>query len=682
MSQATILQNAVGTLLQVCDGAATQDGAGFNRYDAGFARSLNGKPSWSPAQVYAAWKMLNKYRVQLAGLGIDIGRMEAPEKPVEKKDESSVSSRKADLSASRGSFYVDLYFDYDTELIMAVKQLPNAKWMPNKAMWRVRVTPASTFFLPEFIHHYEFAVTTPVAEMLDVCTREMEERRELSANDGHHLEPLECESKYPLVLRPFQRAGIIYAKRAKKCFFADDMGLGKTIQSILTVTELEAFPVICVVPACVKVKWAREWLKWIGGTAYICEGRKPQPIPAMLNPIVVINYDILGDWLEELKKLQPKAVIADESHMVKNQKTKRWAPLRDLVKGVDIRLLLTGTPIENKTSEFFPQFKILGRHQHVGDFWYFVHRYCAAKKMHFGWDFTGSANLPELNEVMRSSFYIRRLKEDVAKDLPSKTRATEWVHLDNRKEYNRARDHFLDWIQDKGLSREFLEELKDLDPDERYEAILGAKAASLEKADRAKLLMQIGALKKLIAMGKYNSAVEWITNFLESGEKLIVFVWHRELAERLAMKFRAPMIYGGLTAEKRQAAADSFMLEPDTNLIVCNMKAAGVGLDLYAASNVLFLELGWTPTLHDQCEDRAHRIGQTQPVTAWYMLAEDSLDAQFWDLLEGKRRVVQEATEGVGGGSSTSILRALATDLINEARNRKRKSPAQSAGDR
>jgi SWI/SNF-related matrix-associated actin-dependent regulator 1 of chromatin subfamily A len=291
--------------------------------------------------------------------------------------------------------------------------------------------------------------------------------------------------------------------------------------------------------------------------------------------------------------------------------------------------------------------------------------------MHFGWDFTGSSNLAELNEIMRASFYIRRLKKDVAKDLPSKTRATEWVHLENRKDYNRARDHFLDWIQDKELSPAFLDSLRDLDPDERYEAIMEAKNEAIGKADRAELLMQIGTLKKLIAMGKYNSAVEWISNFLASGEKLIVFVWHRELAERLALKFSCPMIYGGLTSEKRQAAADSFMLDQDVKLIVCNMKAAGVGVDLYAASNVLFLELGWTPTLHDQCEDRAHRIGQTQPVTAWYMLAEDSLDAQFWELLEGKRRVVQEATEGVGGGSSTSILRALTAEFINQTKERR-----------
>jgi hypothetical protein len=182
------------------------------------------------------------------------------------------------------------------------------------------------------------------------------------------------------------------------------------------------------------------------------------------------------------------------------------------------------------------------------------------------------------------------------------------------------------------------------------------RASAEARAERARQLVKIEALKSTAARGKLEAVARWVEDFLESGEKLVLFGWHREIVDTLAERFGAPKITGDTSTEDRQAAVDCFQGNPDTRLLVCNVRAGGVGLTLTASSNVGFCELGWTPAEHDQAEDRCHRIGQRDSVNAWYLLAEDTIDTQIHALIEKKRAVVEAATEGVTETAGTDVL--------------------------
>ena len=171
--------------------------------------------------------------------------------------------------------------------------------------------------------------------------------------------------------------------------------------------------------------------------------------------------------------------------------------------------------------------------------------------------------------------------------------------------------------------------------------------AKVAAALRAEQLVRLNQLRQLAAAGKLPTALAWISDFLASGEPLVVFAEHRATQRAVLERFpHAAHILGSDTAAKRQEAIDSFQSEDGVQLIVCSMRAASQGITLTRASNVAFLELDWTPARHDQAEDRLHRIGQDSAVTAWYLLAPDTIDETMAELLERKRTLIGAVTDG------------------------------------
>jgi len=193
--------------------------------------------------------------------------------------------------------------------------------------------------------------------------------------------------------------------------------------------------------------------------------------------------------------------------------------------------------------------------------------------------------------------------------------------LTNRAEYNHAEEDFLEYLAETG--------------------------GDASKAAQAEHLVRITALKQLAARGKMEGVKEWVENFLESGEKLVVFAHHREIQELIADTFPgSAIIHGDDDVETRQANVDRFQTDPDCKLIVCSLKAGGVGITLTAASNVAFVEQGWNPADMEQAEDRCHRIGQKSSVNIWNFIAPETIDVEIADLIAAKKLVVDAATEG------------------------------------
>jgi SNF2 family DNA or RNA helicase len=244
---------------------------------------------------------------------------------------------------------------------------------------------------------------------------------------------------------------------------------------------------------------------------------------------------------------------------------------------------------------------------------------------------------------------VRRLKRDVLPQLPAKTRAIVPVELDNEPEYRLAERDVVAWLQTQPL------DLRELD----------AKVAAALRAER---LVRLNALKLLAARGKLRAALTWIHDFCSSGERLVVFAHHREIQRALLERFPAALhILGDDSHLARDTSVRDFQSSdrPGNQLIVCSIEVAGQGLTLTRASNVVFLELDWTPAKHDQAEDRCHRIGQRDAVNASYLLAAGTVDETISTLLERKRAVIGAVTDG-REQDEEGVLDALVRELRGE----------------
>jgi SWI/SNF-related matrix-associated actin-dependent regulator of chromatin subfamily A-like protein 1 len=446
-------------------------------------------------------------------------------------------------------------------------------------------------------------------------------------------ELLACEDRLGGELRPFQRAGVRYALQARRLFIADEQGLGKTVEALALLEEDDAFPAVVICPASLKLNWQREIERWLPHRSLHVVIGTGQVIPKA--EITVLNYEIVHAHRERLSLSRPRALILDESHYVKNPAAKRTRAVRRLAEGLPegaLRLALTGTPVMNHPDELIAQLRILGRLEEFGSGARFKRR------------FQGAGAEERIHWHLRRSCFVRRLKRDVMPQLPEKRQVVVPVGLDNEKEYRLAERDVVAWLQEQPL------ELSELE----------AKVAATLRAER---LAQLNTLRALAGRGKLGAALAWIDDFLESEEPLVVFASHREVQERVVQRFPDALhLVGADSIPARDAAVRAFQ-EPDgPQLLVCSTRVAGQGITLTRASNVAFLDLEWSPAMHDQAEDRCHRIGQRDAVTAWYLLAAETIDESMAEVLARKRGIVGAVTDGRRDESEAvvqSVVRAL-----------------------
>jgi len=440
-------------------------------------------------------------------------------------------------------------------------------------------------------------------------------------------------------LYPFQKKGVgfIEAKNGR-ALIADEMGLGKTAQALAWLQlHPEKRPAIVIVPASLKLNWARESRMWlVDPNVQRLSGTKPnEPI---IGDIIIINYDILPAWLGKLQAIKAQVLIIDECHYIKNNKAKRTKAVKALGKKIPHIIALSGTPIVNRPVEAYNALKLIDDTV-IPNFWEYARRYCAARHTGFGWDCSGASRTEELHEKLTNTVMIRRRKEDVLTDLPDKTYSIVPIEINNRREYHKAESDFIDWIRQNK----------------------GEEAA--KKASNAEALAKIEALKQLAVKGKMSNALEWIRDFLEVDGKLIVFATHKMTIDILMDEFKdvAVKIDGSTSQQARQDAVDKFQTDDSCRLFIGNIKAAGVGITLTAASNVAFLELPWTPGELEQATDRCHRIGQKNAVNVYYLLAQETIEETIAYILDKKRKVLDKVLDGKEPEESTTFNELLKT---------------------
>lgn len=444
----------------------------------------------------------------------------------------------------------------------------------------------------------------------------------------------------------FQIRGVRFLEqRNGRAIIGDDMGLGKTMTALTWMAiHPELRPAVIICPSSVKYHWQRELWNHARIPSVVLSGQTPSR-GMLYEDIVILNYDILRFWSDTLKAFTPKVLVLDEFQRVKNRQAKRSRASTVLAQGMPHILALSGTPIISRPVEFFPVLQMIEPDE-FKSFWAYAFRYCAPKRgfRGRGWDFSGASNTNELHQKV-SKLMIRRMKSDVLADLPAKTRSVIPVDISNRKEYEKARDNFIQWLASKK----------------------GNDAAL--RASRAEAVVRLGALKHLAAEGKIEDAIDSINEWMEDTDrKLVVFAIHHSIINQLVEAFpSAAVVTGAVGTAERSKAVDRFQLDPACRLFFGNMQAAGEGITLHAASDMLILELGWTPAEHDQTEDRINRIGQTADhVHIRYMVAKNTVEEDVMALIDSKRDVVGQV---IDGRSVSTVQMTVIDRLLNGAKN-------------
>jgi SWI/SNF-related matrix-associated actin-dependent regulator 1 of chromatin subfamily A len=458
-------------------------------------------------------------------------------------------------------------------------------------------------------------------------------------------------------LFPHQIEGVAFLLGRRRAILADDMGLGKTRQAIVSLRHLTpGGPRLVVCPASVKRNWAREIsVVTPDASTLVIEGT------AVISPTaewIIINYDILGRYFDDLLRMPWTALVFDEAHYLKNHTSARSKLSRQLTAAAAAATpalavqLLTGTPLTSRPRDLFVLLQ-LAAHPLGRSFLSFAKRYCAAEKGEYGWKTGGASNIEELT-VQLHGVMLRRSKDDVLA-LPPKLRTWLPVEVPSGTGARAIKKVF-----------ELLAG-KDTRPVPAPSSVEGPAPSSVEGPSRdvqlrrrGKLLAFLVEARQALAFAKATATLDFVRGAIDQGEKVIVFSCFDDPIQKLAKELgeAAVVVTGKTPAAMRQPLVDRFQNDSDTRVFVANIIAGGTGLNLTAATQVVFNDLDWVPTNHWQAEDRAYRIGQTRTVNVTYFVARDTIDDFVQAVLETKAALVNAIVEGdaLAPGSGGDVL--------------------------
>ena len=439
--------------------------------------------------------------------------------------------------------------------------------------------------------------------------------------------------KHNLKIEPYeyQQEGIRFGLERRRILIGDEPGLGKTLQSIGIVDTANAYPCLVICPSSLKINWQREFEKFTDKKALVLDNATRTSWPYLLGmgmfSVAVVNYESLRKyfvWDIKARPRQPfqlkdvvfnrdinifKSVIMDESHRLKDPTAQQTIFTRGIVEGKQWRILLSGTPVVNHAQDLVAQLAIMGRL--IPDF---------GGRGKFLADYGENENLHELSDRLYDTCMIRREKAKVLTQLPDKQRTDLHVEISNRDEYDLAAADLAAYL------REYTE----------------CTDREIRRKMRMEALVKFMTLRSLASKGKVKQACDFIRNFLANGKPLIVFCSLKEIVKALQKQFPDSVrVTGDDSLNDKQAAVDAFQ-SGEAHLIICSIKAAGVGLTLTASSNVAFVEFPWTYADCCQCEDRAHRIGQKDNVNCYYLIGRGTIDPVLYDIIHRKRSIASQ----------------------------------------
>ncbi|MCW5551118.1 MAG: DEAD/DEAH box helicase [Verrucomicrobiae bacterium] len=453
-------------------------------------------------------------------------------------------------------------------------------------------------------------------------------------------------------LRPYQKDGFDFLAHLTQIrlggILADDMGLGKTLQTLSWLAWLKdrnkknPKPSLVICPASVLHNWQREASRFAPGLRVLvlesgaARHNLRKQIPQ--HDVIVTNYALLRRDLEELQKFAFRAVILDEAQFIKNPGAQVTQSVKQLKS--EHRLALTGTPLENRLLDLwsivdFIQPGYLGTQDH------FIETY----EPKGGEDAVGAQRIARrrLSAKLRP-LLLRRLKKHVAKDLPDRIEQRRDCPLgdEQRKLYlaelRRSRDQIMQAVAEQGLNKSKMHVL-----------------AALTR------LRQVCCHPQLVGndspSGKTETLFELLDALIAEGQKVLVFSQFVQMLQLLEKECRLrnipTHILTGQTKD-RQEVVQAFQHDPSPGVFLLSLRAAGTGLNLTTASYVVLYDPWWNPAVEAQAIDRSHRIGQTQTVNAYRLIAPGTVEEKIWELQQSKAQTIADVLGEEGFARSLS----------------------------
>lgn len=405
-------------------------------------------------------------------------------------------------------------------------------------------------------------------------------------------------------LLPFQRQGLGFLLSARRCLLADEMGLGKTVQALAFLATTMAYPALIVAPPHLVRNWQNEICRFLNPDGrlkvHVLHGLTPYALPEA--DIYIVHYLLLRGWKEVLPSFGFRTVIFDEIQELRRGGTGKYSAASLISEACENVIGLSGTPIYNNGGEIWNVVNILDFH-FLGDWESFSREWC------YGYN-TQIVAKPELlgEHLKREGMMLRRLKSEVLSELRPKRRLVQEI----------------DW--DDKVYREIMKPVAEK---------LALYRATDDPSRRALIEDDICQRQRQatgIAKAPYVAA--FVRALVEEGEKVLLMAHHHQVMDiyKQELKKQKPMfITGRETDAQKQAAADAFM-SGKTDLLCISLRSAS-GLNLQRASCVVFGELDWSPAVHSQAEDRAHRIGQQDSLLCYYLVSPKGSDRDMQDAL-------------------------------------------------
>lgn len=441
-------------------------------------------------------------------------------------------------------------------------------------------------------------------------------------------------------LREFQKEGVGFLLQNSRALLADEMGLGKTVQTLAYLSEEKLYPALLIVPPHLILNWEREINRFLRipptdteivdklaervARVHIIRGLKPYELPPA--DIYIIHYLLLRGWKNTLPQCQFRCAIFDEIQELRHTGTEKYSAASLLAEHCDNVIGLSGTPIYNKGGEIWNVMNILDYHC-LGDWDGFTREWC------YGYGKEVVINPTLLGEYLKQEgLLFRRTKEQVLKELPPKRRLVQEIDAD-AKVYNT-------------LMESVYEKVRQWD----------ATEDNLEKGRLSEQISQEERQATGVAKAPYVCA--FVKALLEGEEKVLLFAHHHKVFDLIKkeMKHFHPVFITGRENEKQKDDSINLFMEGKSNLCCVSLRAAS-GLNLQRASCVVFAELDWSPAVHSQAEDRAHRMGQQDSVLCYYLVSSRGSDQDIQETLGLK---VSQFTGIMGDRIETEEERMLA----------------------
>jgi hypothetical protein len=493
--------------------------------------------------------------------------------------------------------------------------------------------------------------------------------------------PSSLRAPQGLELMPHQAQLVAATAEGHRTFLlADEPGLGKTAQALLAAEAANAYPLLVVVPNVVKTNWAREAGRWTPHRPATVIHGNGETIDGFAD-IVVVNYEVLDRHVGWIGDFGFRGMVVDEAHFIKNKSSQRSQHVLELSERIRSRtvrpllMALTGTPLINDIDDFRAIWQFLG----------WIDDTKPLGRLMDALEDTGLTPAdPGFYAAARRCVIdlgiVRRRKVDVAADIPARRIADLPVELEGPAGRSiRAAERDLA----RRMVARYETALANRSSDAVVEGIdldLARRVARSELKDAAATATgeNVFSMMRRIGQAKAALAADYAAQLVRSAGKVVFFAKHVDVMDTAEETFgrlgiRYSSIRGDQSATARQKNIDAFVNDADVAVAVCSLTAAGVGLNLQVASNIVLAELSWTDAEQTQAIDRSHRIGQDEPVTAWRIIAAQTIDARIAELIDSKAGLAARALDGSDEEVASSVdvqletLVALLTEALSSS---------------